>query len=72
MPQVKRPNAEAIARAPKSKRDEVIDALGSRAQIAANNSYQINRNFPETAALKRQMAADAAKKNMSTLLKIKK
>ena len=56
----------------KSKRDDVIDTLGSQAQIGANNSYRVNRNFHQTAALKRQMAADAAKKNMSTLLKIKK
>jgi hypothetical protein len=72
MPQVKRPYAEAIARAPKSKRSEIIDDLGKDAQRGSNNSYKVNRNFPETAALKRQMAADAAKKNMSSLLKIKK
>ena len=72
MPQNKRPYADAIARAPKSKRNDVIDTLGSQAQIGANNSYRVNRNFPETAALKRQIAADAAKKNMSSLLKIKK
>ena len=72
MPQDKRPYADAIARAPKSKRGDVIDTLGSQAQTSAINSYRVNKNFPETAALKRQSAADAAKKNLSNLLKIKK